>query len=147
PDLLGLVQARIGADLRGWTFEVVESAALVDGSGAVTALRGLRDHGAQTAIDDFGTGYSGVLSLKSFGFGVVKLDRAFLDEVGPGSTLLGAMSDMAHALGAVTVGEGVEDEVQVQTLRGLGVDMLQGFHIARPMPGPEATAWLAGAMA
>ena len=49
---------------------------------------------------------------------------------------------MAHAMGLRVVAEGVEDEATARLLRSLGIDRLQGYHVARPMPGHELAAWV-----
>ena len=125
------------------TVEVTEAAAFSRDEQIVAALAGLRARGVRTSLDDFGTGYSSMLHLKTFGFDEVKIGREFVSGSpdGPDTELVRAMVGMAHAMGAVTVAEGVETEGQVEALRHLGVDRLQGFLFARPMPLEGLLDW------
>jgi diguanylate cyclase (GGDEF)-like protein/PAS domain S-box-containing protein len=144
-DVPGLLAQLLGPDLTGWTVEVTERAALGDDVAVYRALTELRGTGAKISLDDFGTGYSSVLHLKAWAFDEVKIDREFVSDVGePGVRgLVATMVDMAHALGARAVAEGVESDAQAEVLRGMGVDLLQGYLFARPMPADELVAWFA----
>jgi diguanylate cyclase (GGDEF)-like protein len=103
------------------------------------AIRGqverLRADGCEIAIDDFGTGLSGLKLWSEVRPDYVKVDRYFTSqlEIDPVAIeLLRAMLDMAHVLGSRVVAEGIENEQQLELLRSIGVDYLQGYFIARP---------------
>jgi EAL domain-containing protein (putative c-di-GMP-specific phosphodiesterase class I) len=99
-------------------------------------LHRLKQFGLELAIDDFGTGYSSLSYLHRFPVGMVKLDKAFVHGItadGEGSPIARAVIQMAHALGITATAEGVESAEQLEGLRRLGCDWVQGFHLARPM--------------
>jgi diguanylate cyclase len=124
-------------------FEVTESV-FADIAATRRALNGLAALGARIAIDDFGTGYSSLGYLRDLPIDAVKIDRSFitgvpLDE--PSCRLVDTIVAMGHALGKVVIAEGVEGETQFEYLRQRGCDSIQGFYVARPMPGEAFQAW------
>jgi len=127
------------------TLEITEDAIMTDPERALAAIRKLKECGVRLAIDDFGTGYSSLAYLKNLPVDELKIDKSFVmhmsddnnDEVIVRSTI-----DLAHNLGLSVVAEGVENELQLQTLRGLGCDVGQGFHIGRPLRIEEFHQWL-----
>ena len=93
--------------------------------------------GVQLAIDDFGTGNSSLSWLEKLRPDVLKIDKSFTSAIGIDSvnaTVTDMIIALAHRLKIVTVAEGVETRDQEEYLRGNGVDLLQGFYYARPMP-------------
>jgi diguanylate cyclase (GGDEF)-like protein/PAS domain S-box-containing protein len=125
--------------------EITESAVMddVDHTGEVLAqLRGL---GVALSIDDFGTGYSSLSYLKQFPVDALKIDRSFVDGLGSESEdtqIVTAVVHLAHALGLTVVAEGVETTPQLEVLRNLGCERVQGYLIARPQPAADLIAWL-----
>ena len=106
---------------------------------AVATLGRLRDLGVLLAMDDFGTGYSSLSYLKQLPVDVVKVDRSFVDAVDrhAGDTaIVAAVVRMAEALGLAVTAEGVETPQQLETVRHLGCESAQGYHLSRPLP-PE----------
>jgi EAL domain-containing protein (putative c-di-GMP-specific phosphodiesterase class I) len=120
--------------------EVTESA-LADHDGAMDALATLRAAGVRIAIDDFGTGYSSIARLRHYPVDLLKLDRAFTADLDTpaGRGVVTAVIELAHAVGALTLAEGVETPDQLELLRSLGCDRASGFYLARPMAAPELT--------
>jgi diguanylate cyclase (GGDEF)-like protein len=121
--------------------EVTESAVARNPAVAGRVLRALKDMGVHTLIDDFGTGSSSVLAVDG-----IKLHESLLSELdsnGDGPPVVGAVVELAHALGLRVVAEGVETEAQAEELRALGCDGAQGFLFARPVP-EEAVEGLLG---
>jgi len=105
----------------------------------------LRAMGVTISLDDFGTGYSSLLRLNSIPVDEIKIDRAFVARLGEGPQAAGIVRTMialAPGLGVLAVAEGVETDLQVQMLRTMGCDGLQGYRIARPLPAEAATDWL-----
>jgi predicted signal transduction protein with EAL and GGDEF domain len=105
----------------------------------------LRAMGVSISLDDFGTGYSSLLRLNSIPVDEIKIDRAFVARLGEGPQAAGIVRTMialAHGIGVPAVAEGVETDLQLQMLRTMGCDGLQGYRIAYPLPAAEATAWL-----
>jgi diguanylate cyclase (GGDEF)-like protein len=101
----------------------------------VAALTALRDLGVCLAIDDFGVGYSNLSRLEALTPDIVKLDRSFVIPLADPDApvkLLRRVIELAHDLGAVVVGEGVETPRQRDTLAALGCDAVQGFLIGAP---------------
>jgi diguanylate cyclase (GGDEF)-like protein/PAS domain S-box-containing protein len=114
---------------------------LMDASTSVTdQLLKFRDSGVQVALDDFGTGYSSLAYLKKFDIDYLKIDRAFVQNLEPGSddmALCEAIIVMAHKLGIKVIAEGVETAVQRDLLAACGCDFAQGFFFSRPVPSEE----------
>ncbi|MGZ7087673.1 MAG: EAL domain-containing protein, partial [Ilumatobacteraceae bacterium] len=87
------------------------------------------------ALDDFGAGYASLRHLRAFPVDIVKLDRSFVvNSLENDSTVLSGLIEMASHLGMETVGEGIEEQGQLDMLRSLRCRYAQGFLIARPMP-------------
>ena len=110
-------------------------------------LARLRERGYRIAIDDFGTGQSNLSVLGQVGFDRLKIDREFvraIDSETVNGPVLDTIIDLAARLGVSAVAEGVETDVQRNYLVERGVDMLQGYLIARPMPIEQFAGWLAG---
>ncbi len=125
------------------TFELTESA-LIDTSlpELLARLQAIDQH---LSIDDFGTGYSSLVYLQRLPVVEVKADRSFvmtMASVESDAVIVRAIVDLAHNLSVKVVAEGVEDAETMQMLVEYGCDEAQGYHFARPMPGPELVAWL-----
>ena len=116
--------------------EITETAMLHDAIAAKGALTELRAMGISMALDDFGTGYSSLTFLQHFPIDIVKIDKSFVstldDPFAP--SLAPAVIELAQNLGLTTVAEGVETARQLQRLRELGCDLVQGFYLHRPYP-------------
>ena len=92
--------------------------------------------GLQISLDDFGTGYSSLVYLQRFSIDFIKIDRAFVRNLSPGSTdlaLCKAIIVMAHELGIEVVAEGIETEEQRSLLAAAGCDHGQGYLFSRPL--------------
>jgi EAL domain-containing protein (putative c-di-GMP-specific phosphodiesterase class I) len=120
--------------------EVTESL-LVNGSATITTqLSGLRALGVRIAIDDFGTGYSSLSALRALPVDILKIDRAFVKDLGrdKGSdAIVHTIVTLARQLGLGLVAEGVETQEQAAALRALECDELQGYLFGKPMPHDE----------
>lgn len=125
--------------------EVTESSQLADGGKAAEVLRLLVRLGAHLVVDDFGTGYSNLETLERMRPAIVKIDRSMLTGVRKhlrGTKVLAAAVQLAHALGARVVIEGVETVDQHELAAQLGAEEVQGNLFATPMPVGELVAWL-----
>ncbi|SHF60049.1 putative bifunctional diguanylate cyclase/phosphodiesterase [Geodermatophilus nigrescens] len=134
--VLGIL-ARTGVGPRQLLLEVTETLFLEAGPRVVGQLAELRAAGIRVAIDDFGTGYSSLGRLQDLPVDGVKVDRTFVQQMGAGpgdAAILTAMVTLAHDLGLEVTAEGVETRDQATRLLELGVDHLQGHHLARPVP-------------
>ena len=124
--------------------ELTESTLMKESDSVLETLQSLKRLGVQLAIDDFGTGYSSLAYLRRYPLDKLKIDRSFLRDV-PGNSgdvsLVTAIIQMARSLKLRTVAEGVETAEQLDLLSSLSCEVVQGFHIARPMPADAAAPW------
>jgi diguanylate cyclase len=144
PDL-GAMLAREGVPPERLVVEVTEDSFLADPDHARRVIHGLRELGVQVSIDDYGTGFSSLAYLRDLPLQELKIDRSFVADIlhDPRSSMIVETTNrLAHGLGLRTVAEGVEDEDQRAELHRMGVDLLQGYHFARPMPAGHVAAWL-----
>jgi predicted signal transduction protein with EAL and GGDEF domain len=120
--------------------EVTESAVMQDPDRALEVLGVLASMEIGLAIDDFGTGYSSLGYLKRLPVSELKIDRSFvMNLVGSEEDriLVRSTVELGHNLGLTVTAEGVEDSATVDLLNAYGCDMLQGYHIGRPIPAAE----------
>ncbi|HKC28201.1 MAG TPA: EAL domain-containing protein, partial [Jatrophihabitans sp.] len=126
--------------------EVTEESFLGEPDRAQEILAVARSRGIQISIDDYGTGFSSLAYLRDLPVDELKLDRSFVSQIATdhrSRMIVASTLQMARALGMRTVAEGVEDAASAADLIAMGVDRLQGYHIARPMPAAEVADWLA----
>ena len=114
--------------------EVTESSVISDPARANRTLETLRGKGIRIALDDFGTKYSSLSRLSSVPFDTIKIDRSFVSRVmtADGRAMITAIEGMARALGKTTVAEGVETDEQLEAVREIGCDLVQGYLTGRP---------------
>jgi EAL domain-containing protein (putative c-di-GMP-specific phosphodiesterase class I) len=135
-----------GVDPSQICLEITESLAMSDVEWVAGVLLDLKSLGVRVAIDDFGTGYSSLGYLKRFPVDVVKIDRSFVEGLQTSAVdtaIVAAVIGLADAVGMTTVAEGVETAAQLDALRELGCNTVQGFYLAKPMPASamEALLW------
>ncbi len=122
------------------TFEITETAAVANITEARTFAERLCDLGCQFALDDFGAGFGSFYYLKHLPFDFLKIDGEFVKGCVDSKTdrlLIEAVVGIARGMGKRTVAEFVGDDETVRTLRRLGVELGQGFHLGRPAPLEE----------
>lgn len=120
--------------------ELTESSLQDNLQETVRKMRDLRMQGVRFAIDDFGTGYSSLSYLKELPIHVLKIDRAFVQNIASSSedaAIARAILTLAWSLGLDVVAEGVETEAQFSALRSFGCPLFQGYFFSRPVPEPE----------
>ena len=108
-------------------------------------LQRIRACGVYLCIDDFGTGHSSLSCLHEFSIDVLKIDRAFLDNMRENreyAAVTQAIVTLAHNLGMDVVAEGVETPEQVAQLQALEADYAQGYYFARPLSSENVVAFL-----
>ncbi len=130
-------------DARLIEVEITESAMMDEQNRAVEQLSAIRALGVRLLVDDFGTGYSSLSQLQKFAMDGLKIDRAFTMELGrseQGEVFVRAILSMAHALGMSVVAEGVETREQLDILRVLQCNEVQGYFISRPVPAEQMLA-------
>ena len=117
--------------------ELTESMLMLNPDEAVITMKRLKDMGVTLALDDFGTGYSSLAYLMRFPLDVLKIDASFIRSIGvnqEAATIVDLVIALAHRLGLRVVAEGVETEEQLQYLRWLRCDQIQGYLFSRPLP-------------
>lgn len=125
--------------------EITESVAMEDAEFMLETLHGVRQLGISIAIDDFGTGYSSLSQLRQLPIDRLKIDRAFVSELG-GDVLGGHIASMVIELGRnlqlKVIAEGIETPEQAWRLKDLGCHEGQGYLYAKPMTSPLLKEWL-----
>ncbi|MFC5998521.1 putative bifunctional diguanylate cyclase/phosphodiesterase [Quadrisphaera sp. GCM10027208] len=127
------------------TLEITERVLAEDMLRVQATLEELSGLGVRVSLDDFGTGWSSLVLLRRLPVAEVKLDRSFVAQVARSrsdAAIVRAVIDLAHELDLVVVAEGVEDAATWSALAAMGCDTAQGWHIARSLPAPAATAWV-----
>lgn len=126
--------------------EVTESLLQRDAEETERLLRAIRGLGVSIAMDDFGTGWSSLAHLWRFPFSKLKIDRAFIRDLGHDprlSAIVATIVGLGRILGMTVVAEGVETEEQARLLSQEGCDQVQGWLYGRAMPAEEARALIA----
>lgn len=120
--------------------EILEDTAASDSPEIHATLTRLRAMGVGIALDDFGSGYSSLSNLTQLPANVLKLDRAFICNLGSDlrqQAIVGGIISLAQSLYLQVVAEGVEDQQQLSLLAGMGCDLIQGYLFSRPVPPDE----------
>jgi diguanylate cyclase (GGDEF)-like protein/PAS domain S-box-containing protein len=124
------------------TLEVTETVFMRERTGAVQLLDKLVALGVGVALDDFGTGQISIGYFSRMHFGAIKIDRAFVAGAArrqrESMAIVRAAIAMAQSLGIDAIAEGVESMAELDRMRALGFDMVQGYHLGRPMPAKDA---------
>jgi diguanylate cyclase (GGDEF)-like protein len=126
--------------------ELTESVVLQPDEQTVACLNELREMGIGLSVDDFGTGYAALSYLRTLPVSVLKIDRSFvtgIDTDPDAYAVAEAVVRLAQAFRLHVVAEGIETAEQARCLLEMGCGYGQGYHFARPMPGPALAAWLA----
>jgi diguanylate cyclase (GGDEF)-like protein/PAS domain S-box-containing protein len=143
PELVDHVRAALadtGLPPECLVLELTETVLMEDTQHTIRLLEELKQVGVRISIDDFGTGYCSLAYLRRFPVDDVKIDRAFIEELGripTSATLASNILTLTEALGVGAVAEGVETEEQLEILRHLDCELAQGFYLARPLD-PQA---------
>ncbi|HUG58594.1 MAG TPA: cyclic di-GMP phosphodiesterase [Candidimonas sp.] len=125
--------------------ELTESCLIEDEVAAIKVIRQFRKLGAEVHMDDFGTGYSSLSQLARIPLDAIKLDAHFVRDIHnkPVSQAIArAIVAVAQALQLKVIAEGIENTSEESFLETLGVDQMQGYLYARPMPAAELEVWL-----
>lgn len=123
-------------------FEITESLLTENMATLVDTMTQLKDAGFRISIDDFGSGYSSLNLITLLPFDTLKIDGGFFlknDLTDRNKKVISSVITLAKSLNLETVSEGVETQVQVDFLKSLGCDMIQGFFYYRPMPSGDFT--------
>ena len=120
--------------------EITESLLTENLDKLVETVTWFKDKGFRISIDDFGSGYSSLNLITMLPFDTLKIDGGFFlrnDLTEKNKKVITSVVTLAKSLNLETVSEGVETQIQVDFLRDLGCDMIQGFFYYRPMPGND----------
>ncbi|MDO4863752.1 MAG: EAL domain-containing protein [Ruminococcus sp.] len=137
---------KYGIDRSRINFEITESVAASDYDQLSQIVSELKRSGFRFSLDDYGTGYSNVMSIFSMDLDIIKIDKSILWSAVDhelGRILLENTVRMIKQMGRKVLVEGIETEAQLNLLREVGVDYLQGFYFARPLPKDEFLKLLA----
>ncbi|AEI45780.1 putative bifunctional diguanylate cyclase/phosphodiesterase [Paenibacillus mucilaginosus] len=151
PDLVERVRAILqetGMPAGLLELEITEEFFIRNQDKAEAALQQFKEMGIRLAIDDFGTGYSSFAQMKRIMPDTLKIDRSFirgLDQDESNASIVQALITMAHSLKLKVVGEGVETEEELLSMRRFGCDEIQGYYYSKPLPLAELEALLKGA--
>ncbi len=127
--------------------EITESIMIESIDKAMDSLEDLRKMGVQIAIDDFGTGYSSLSYLNSIPANLLKVDKSFIDTMNSSEKskqYVAAIISLGHIMGYKVISEGVEEDDQLEVLRDIGCDYIQGYIWGRPLPQEEVRKLVTG---
>jgi EAL domain-containing protein (putative c-di-GMP-specific phosphodiesterase class I) len=126
------------------TLEITESHIMGDSMRALPVLERLASLGVRLSIDDFGTGYSSLSCLRQFPVDEIKIDKAFVSDLGDqdNCAIVKAIVAIAQSLNVDVVAEGVEVDEAVDVLGDMGCSRLQGYYVGRPMSAGDFADWL-----
>ena len=121
--------------------EITESIMIDSLEKALNRIAEIKNLGMKVAIDDFGTGYSSLSYLNNFPSDLLKVDKSFIDLMNTSESskqYVATIVSIGHILNLRVISEGVEDQAQIDTLKSIGCDYIQGFVWGRPMPVDDA---------
>lgn len=145
PGKLASICAHHGISTDLIVVEVTETEITKNPQVALEVLSRMSLQGFTLSIDDFGTGYSSLEKLQTLPFSELKLDRSYVSTAGQEEVSMAIMKssiELAKQLNMRTVAEGVENPADVALSHEIGVDYIQGYHIAKPMPADALTQWI-----
>jgi len=148
PDFVGMVSRALSdceVVAEQIELELTESVAMERLDAVMTKLADIRSLGISVAMDDFGTGYSSLSVLKQLEIDRLKIDRAFVHELGQPDNvdnIAKLIVALGHQCNLVTIAEGVENEAQRIYLKMIGCHEAQGYLFARPMPMEQLEVWM-----
>lgn len=141
-DLVEQVLGESGLPASALQLEITESVLMLDVDQSLRRLADLRALGVTVAVDDFGTGYSSLAYLRDLPVDVLKIDRSFTAQLPGDRPLVQLIVELARAIHAQTVVEGVETSEQLDLVRALGCDQAQGYLLGRPLPPDEVAPFV-----
>ncbi len=145
PKLVSKVLTETGFPPEYLDLELTEGILMDQVDQAVETLETLKEMGVSLSLDDFGTGYSSLSYLKRFAIDTLKVDRSFVMDIPKDEddmAITRAVVEMGRSLGLQVIAEGVEDEAQLQFLKQIGCQSMQGFYFSKPVPADEVQRML-----
>jgi EAL domain-containing protein (putative c-di-GMP-specific phosphodiesterase class I)/GGDEF domain-containing protein len=148
PELVPLIEQALGMwsiEPGALILEVTETMVMSNEIAALETLDRLREIGIRSSIDDFGTGYSSLAYLRRLPVSELKIDRAFVRNLGDSrqqQRIVQAVIDLAHGLDLAVVAEGIEERAAFERLGEMGCEYGQGYYMSKPLPASELSEWL-----
>ncbi len=130
-DYLNLA-SKINIPLNMIELEITESASVYKGINLSEITKNMKQKGFNVSLDDFGTGYSSLNMLQDLTIDVLKIDKSFIDKIGE-SNIVKYIINMSKDFNIKTVAEGVETKEQVELLKNMGCDIVQGYYYSKPL--------------
>lgn len=144
-DSLKAILERNNCAPHNFELELTERTVMNNEEETTNRLIQLKMIGFKLSIDDFGTGYSSLSYLVNFPLNYLKIDGVFIElltSAKPNQAVVDAIIQMGHRLNMKVIAEGVEQREQVELLRNMGCDMIQGYYYSKPLPLIEAIDYL-----
>jgi diguanylate cyclase (GGDEF)-like protein/PAS domain S-box-containing protein len=145
PDQVNLVLNKAGLEAGSLVLEITETLLMENAELTTPLLKQLKDMGVILQIDDFGTGYSSLSYLHNFPFDGLKIDRSFITTIGTEEEkieIVRAITTLALNLNLKVIAEGVETEEQLEKIRSLDCEYVQGYLLSRPMSAEDAEKFI-----
>lgn len=136
---------RHGLPTQRFQCEITERGLENPGPVVLESMARLRMKGVQLSIDDFGVGQSGLAKLKSRAFDEIKIDSSFIQDLASSSdsrSIVESIMQLSRMVGLRIIAEGVEDKLTLKHTKILGIQNIQGFYFAKPMPAAELAHWV-----
>ncbi len=140
-DEIRSVLEQTGLPPRQLEIEITESIVIDSFEKAMLVIGEIKKMGVKVAIDDFGTGYSSLSYLNSFPGDLLKVDKSFIDKMNASETsrkYVETIISIGHVMHFDVIAEGVEEAEQIETLRSIGCDYIQGFCWGKPLLPEDA---------
>ena len=147
-DFLSSIESAItsrGIDPHLIEVEIVETTSQANPFLSVSVIKKLRDFGVRVLMDDFGIGYSNIGNLRKIPFDAIKIDKSYVDgvvESEQARTIVHSMCQLGRGLGMEVIAEGVDSKEQVEILKKLHVDTIQGFYYSKALPKEDYDKFL-----
>ena len=146
-DLFIGIANEIGVDPKGLAIEITETSIIDNKEIACMQLERFRESGVKVYLDDFGTGYSSLNYLTQLPIDVIKIDKTFIDKLMDRKQEYGVVTmiiSLAEKLGLKTIAEGAEELSQINLLKEIGCNIIQGYYYSKPVFQDEAIKMLTG---
>jgi len=131
---------KTGVNPKNIVLEITESFAINDMDRVLDIIKGIKKLGPRIALDDFGTGYSSLNYIKQLPLDIIKVDKTFIDDIVEdeyAQAFIKLIVELSDTIDKDIIVEGVENEAQLNILKELGVDYIQGFYYGKPVPAYE----------
>jgi diguanylate cyclase (GGDEF)-like protein/PAS domain S-box-containing protein len=139
-DTLKRILAETKTNTKFVELEITESLLMKDLGKSIKLLTEIRDLGINIALDDFGTGYSSLSYLKQLPINTLKIDKSFIDNISTNErekAIVDGIIQLAQKIGLDVIAEGVETKEQIQLLKQMGCNQIQGYYFSKPLPANE----------